>query len=484
VEPPAGTTAPLSARLTHRSARRWLVAVGVSYAAVQLTSFDLARAPSWDEAVYLSQVTPGAEAYHFVASRARGISILAAPFATGGIPAVRVGLTVLVAIALIGAFLPWITTVAGGAAAGAAFLGSTWTALFYGSEVMPNLWVGLAGVGALGLVVRPATGRRSSRDDLGAATILCLTALLRPFDAVLLAGAVAIAAVVVGRRSLRTAGLLAAGAGAGCLPWLVEMSVRYGDVGAALAQAIAVAHVSVPDPWARLVQYLATADGPTIGPVADPGFPLPGIVMVLAPAVVAGVAILDARRRRAAGPLVSCLGAAALLSAAYVGLVGGVAHRFLLPATALVAVPAGCGLVVLWRRTGGAALRAALIVSLLAWPAWQGWLAVRLESSAARQRAGVQAVGRLIGSFTGGRGCVVASVLGAPQIGFASGCRGRAIVDVGTVGEVLTQEAARGVARIFLVVPQPLRRTPTGTSGRWTVTEPSTGLLTIYRVDP
>jgi hypothetical protein len=483
VEPSAGATVP-SVSLTHRSARRWLIAVGIAYAAIQLAAFDLHRAPSWDEAIYLSQVTPGADAYHFVASRARGITILVAPLAAiGSLPTIRAGVAILAAIGLVAAFLPWIPTIGSGAPAGAAFLASTWTVSFYGSEVMPNLWVGLAGVAALGLVVRRGPVERVGREDIVAAAILFLAALFRPFDAVLLGGAVASAAILVGRRPLRTAGLLVAGIGVGCLPWLAEMAVRYGGVGTALDQAITVAHVSVPGPWARLIEYVAMADGPTIGPVVDPGLPIPGIVMATVVATAVTTGVVAARRSGAAGSLLACLGAAGLFSAAYVGAVGGVAPRFLLPATALVAVPAGCGLVALWRDARHPAARAVLLVAFVAWPLWHGWLAVRLESSAARERAGVRDVGRLIGTRADGVPCVVASVVGAPQVGLAAGCRGRSIVDTATVDEVLAEESRRGVPRVFLVLDAPLARTPAGTSGRWEVAQPGTRALWIYRVD-
>lgn len=484
MEPSTGATAPPSVSLTYRSARRWLVVVGIAYAAFQLVAFDLRRPPSWDEAIYLSQVTPGTDAYHFVASRARGITILVAPFAaTGSLLAIRAGLAILAAIALAAAFLPWVPTAAAGAPAAAAFLASTWTALVYGSEVMPNLWVGLAGVAALGLVVRPSPAERARREDVAAAGILLLAALFRPFDALLLGAPVALAAIVVGRRPLRSAAVLAAGVGGGCLPWFIEMVARYGDVGAALDQAIAVAHVAVPDPWARLVQYLATADGPTIGPVGDPGLPLPGILMVLGVATAAAAGVLAARRSRAASPLAACLGVAAAFTAGYVGAVGGVAPRFLFPAAAAVAVPVGCGLVALWRHARHGALRAALLVPFVVWPIWQGWIAVRLESGAARERAAVRDVGRLIASRTDGDRCVVASVVGAPQVGFAAGCRGRSLVDVATVDDVLAEEAGRGVGTVFLVVGAPLAPPPPGTSGSWRAEEPLTGALWIYRVD-
>ena len=60
-------------------ARRLLLVVGLGYLAIQLIAFSLGRPPSWDEAIYLSQVAPGAEALPFVPSRARGITFLAIP---------------------------------------------------------------------------------------------------------------------------------------------------------------------------------------------------------------------------------------------------------------------------------------------------------------------------------------------------------------------------------------------------------------------
>ncbi|HJQ72922.1 MAG TPA: hypothetical protein VJ887_05875, partial [Actinomycetota bacterium] len=53
-------------------ARRLLLVVGVGYLVVQLFAFSLDRPPSWDEAIYLSQVSPGAVALPFLPYRARG----------------------------------------------------------------------------------------------------------------------------------------------------------------------------------------------------------------------------------------------------------------------------------------------------------------------------------------------------------------------------------------------------------------------------
>jgi hypothetical protein len=483
VQAAADTTAPPSIRSHRRSARRWLVVVGAAYAVVQLSSLQLDRAPSWDEAIYLSQVTPGAAAYNFTASRARGITFLVAPFAvTRSLPVVRAGLAVAAAIALVGAFWPWVPTIGAAAPAGAAAVASSWTTLFYGSEVMPNLWVALAGLAALGF----ATGPRRAEghlDDLAAALLLAAAALLRPFDAIVLAAAAVGGALLVARRSGRTAGILVAGVAAGCLPWFVEVTARYGGVGEAFAQAIAVAHVSVPGPWERVLQYLAMVKGPTIGPVADPGIPVIGVAIVGLAATLAALGIVEGRRTGSAGPAAAALGGAVLLAAAYVGFVGGVAPRFLLPAIALVSVAVGTGLVAVWRRAAGTVPRTVFVALVAAWTVWQVGLAVRWESAATRQRGDVEVVGRRIASANDGRRCVVASIVGAPQLGYASGCRGRAIVDVGTVDQVLTEEARRGVARVFLVLRQPLERPPPGTSLRWTMGTAGTGPIAIERVD-
>jgi hypothetical protein len=75
------------------------LAVGTAYLVAQLLLFSPDRAPSWDEAIYLSQVTtPGVHAIAFAPSRARGISLLVAPItvAGGSLPKVRVFLAGLI----------------------------------------------------------------------------------------------------------------------------------------------------------------------------------------------------------------------------------------------------------------------------------------------------------------------------------------------------------------------------------------------------
>src|SRR2546427_752943 len=75
-------------------ARRFLLVVGAGYLLAQLVLFSYHRAPGWDESVYLSQVMPGAQAFFFAPSRARGIMLLIAPAARlgGTVGAVRLSL--------------------------------------------------------------------------------------------------------------------------------------------------------------------------------------------------------------------------------------------------------------------------------------------------------------------------------------------------------------------------------------------------------
>ena len=82
------------------------------------------------------------------------------------------------------------------------FMGS-WPALFYGSEVMPNLWGALFAVGTLAFLARCANGSDvRSRDLAGIGLMAAAMALMRPPDAVVLA----VAASIVVRRCVDRCG--------------------------------------------------------------------------------------------------------------------------------------------------------------------------------------------------------------------------------------------------------------------------------------
>src|SRR5918992_4855055 len=120
------------------AARRMVLVVGVGYLAAQLLTFTTDRAPGWDEAIYLSQVSPGAQSLPFAPSRARGITLLAVPVLQlgGSLVQVRLFLAFASAGALTACFRMWAPIVGFGAPAAALLFAGSWPALFYGSGVM------------------------------------------------------------------------------------------------------------------------------------------------------------------------------------------------------------------------------------------------------------------------------------------------------------------------------------------------------------
>ena len=75
----------------------WLVAVGVAFTGAQLLFVSPRMGLSWDESVYVSQVSAHAPAAWFDPARARGVPLLVALVAalTGSVVALRVYLSAL-----------------------------------------------------------------------------------------------------------------------------------------------------------------------------------------------------------------------------------------------------------------------------------------------------------------------------------------------------------------------------------------------------
>ncbi|MEA2522052.1 MAG: hypothetical protein QOI81_1698, partial [Actinomycetota bacterium] len=172
---------------THRIS----VVSGLVFFGAQVAMFGVSRPPSWDEAVYLSQVTRGVPAATFVASRARGITLLIAPvsaFATSVWP-VRLFLAAASAVAITFAFARWRDLVGGRSALVAMwiFMG-TWVTSFYGSAIAPNLWMAVAGLAATAAMIHALRSVTPTRRQLiEVAGFALAAALVRPFDAVILA---------------------------------------------------------------------------------------------------------------------------------------------------------------------------------------------------------------------------------------------------------------------------------------------------------
>ncbi len=426
--------------------------MAAAFLLAQLLLFDPHRAPSWDEAVYLSQVSPGVHATVFAASRARGITLLAAPvtLAGGSVLWVRLWLALVSAAGLGLAFGTWTKTTGTGAVVAAALFGASWLALFYGSEVMPNLWAALLGVAACGVLARPSEPGDLRRIVLGAA-LLGAMALVRPPDAAVLAVAIAIVAAVGSRLDRRLLAGLGVGLVAGWAPWIIETSIRFDGPVRALGAARDLSHVAVGGPISALQHYLALSDGPTLGP--DPGgVPLAGATWWLALLVFAAVGLTtrdgpdSPPGRRTA--LASAATSGALLLGVYLFGIGGLAPRFLMPGLALIGVPAAEAL---RRLVAGRTIVWIGAFSLVigCWVGWQAAVAVRVERQERAQRAVVRTVGIALAQVAQGKTCSFGSTGGFPQIQFASGCAG---VHLPAVDETSLRALGSGTAT-FVAAP-------------------------------
>jgi hypothetical protein len=453
--------------------------VGAAYLVAQLLLFSPDRAPSWDEAIYLSQVTPGVHAIAFAPSRARGISLLVSPItlAGGSIRAVRLSLAALSSVALVGSFLLWVPALGLGVPVAAFLFASTWVALFYGSEVMPNLWAAVLAVAAAGAFVRRVEdGTRWGA--IAAAVLVGLMALVRPADALVLSGALALYVLLFRRSSSRALVWLGAGLALGWAAWLVEMSVRFGGPARAMREAAALGHLTTLGVGERLLQNLALTNGPTIGPEGHARVPLAGALWWGTTAVLAVVAVVRTRSSPRGGAVLCAVLAGSALAVEYLVLVSGLAPRFLLPAYALLSLPAAVGLLSL--LSAGAARRiagAAAVAVLAALTVWQVGTARAIGSNAAAAREKVAAVGGEVRLLAVGRPCVVASAGAFPQVAFASRCAGRGLAGNDAASLTALRSSVPPGERLFVVLAtappagSPLASTPPLSVEGWFVFE-------------
>ena len=321
----------------------WLVAVGVAFTAAELLFVSPRMGLSWDEVVYVSQVSGHAPAAWFDPARARGVPLLVAPVAalTGSVAALRVYLSVLCGLGLTVALWTWrrlrpawVLGLAG------VLFGGLWVAQYYGPQAMPDMWSALGGLAAVGCFLRG--GSNKALAGLGAS--VAFVTLVRPGDAVYLAAPLVLAAIAVWR-SWPRAIVVVGGLVAGGAEWVAEAYARFGGIASRLHAAGAEQggfglHFALPDAFRAL-------NGPTLCRPCTVGVRYPELDLwwFLLPVLVA-LAILAARRAGGAGlrtvlmPTVCGL----CVAAQYLFMINYAAPRFLLPAYALLAVPAADGL--------------------------------------------------------------------------------------------------------------------------------------------
>jgi hypothetical protein len=439
--------------------------VGLAYLAAQLTFFSLHRPPGWDEAIYLSQVSPDGAPLPFTPYRARGITFLAIPVLQlgGSLALLRLFLAVVSAAALTASFRMWSRVIGYGAVAAAILFAGAWPSLFYGSELMPNLWVALIAAAATAVLARRFADRAGRSDELVAGGLVAAAALIRPLDAVVLTAALVLLPIAMRRATVSWTTHLALGLVAGWTPWLMEMTARFGTPGKAFAAAARMSPAGRWSLFGNARQYLALSDGPTIGPVPRPDIPVSGLVWFLAMAILVLLGLRVATRRNVLPSLVVPTAAGVALAAEYIMFTDAQAPRFLLPALALLAVPAGLGLVPIVAGIGARvesdpmrfAGRAVASILVIAWAIVELGIAARVEADAADQRASAQRAGLEVRRLSAGEACHVYSGGSFPIVGLEAGCRAAPLGKVLAVWKDRAGHLERGGVRLFLV----LRRT-------------------------
>jgi hypothetical protein len=346
-------------RLVH--AQLGLVLVGLLFLVLQLVLIPRPFGLSVDEATYLAKVDPSAPELYWGEQRAWGMPVLAAPVAafSSALGIVRTYFAVLSSVGLVAAFWPWLRLLRPYVAPLAALLfSSTWFTIFFGAQVMPNLYAGLAAVAAVGLLLRAVEDGMWWRVALTGAAAAAL-ALVRPTDSVLVVTSVVAFALVVPR--LRRAAPLAAlivGGALGWLPWIVEAFVRFGDPISRLQAAEEAGPKGLFVDLTNLVAFPRLLDGSPLyfsgNSPADAG-PLQLVFVAWLVALVLLVALglgAAATERRLSTMLLVCL-PAALLAAFYLTLTSVTALRFVLPVFALLSLPVSVALVHLLSVTRG-----------------------------------------------------------------------------------------------------------------------------------
>ncbi|MFQ6142480.1 hypothetical protein ACLMNJ_05295 [Streptomyces seoulensis] len=331
-----------------------LAAVAAAFTLAQLLLVRPGMGLGWDETVYVSQVSPHAPAAFFSAPRARGVPLLVAPVAawSSSTALLRGYLALLSGLSLYLALRVWRTLLPAPvlALAGALFA-SLWVTLFYGPQAMPNYWVAIGALVCAGCFLRARTGRGDRAALYGLLGGAALMAWMRPMDAVW--AVLPLLALAVLRGHWRPLAALLAGLVAGSAEWVIEAYAGYGGLLRRLSDASAIQ--GRLGPHFAVLDQLRSLGGRTLCRPCAGAVPNPLITawwFVLPALAVLGLVL--ARRSGAAAPARVAAACAATAAAPYLFLIGYAAPRFLLPAYALLALPAAHALVHLVRPPGGA----------------------------------------------------------------------------------------------------------------------------------
>ena len=402
--------------------------MSVTYLLFQLVLVLSGVGLGFDESVYVSQVSGQAPAAFFSAPRARGISLLVAPVTlwTSQVWVMRVYLAVLSSAALLAVFWLW-RPLRGDRllAVAAALFASLWITLFYGPAAMPNLWVALCGLAAVGCFLRAAgnPADRLAHGVLGASIVVA--SLMRPSDAVWLS--IPMVGALLLRRAWRRAslaGVVFGGLAVGLAPWVVESYLRYGGLVARLHRSGKVeGGFGLHFPF---VDQLKAQSGRLLCRPCTGGWshPVTATWLLVLPLLVAACAVVAMRTRRGATAWLP-LACAATAAIPYLALVNYAAPRFLLPTYALLAIPIA-DLLAAMIRTASPARRPAIIILVAVCLAGHltiqyavAWHTIRKTATGSQDRTRVAHALHRLGVRAP---CLVTGDQDIP-IGFAAGCQ-------------------------------------------------------------
>lgn len=399
-----------------------LVLVGFLFLAVQLLLVPRPFGFTTDEATYLAMVDPSVPELYWTPPRAWGISVLAAPVAafSAGLQVTRIYFSGLAGLGLVAAFWPWLRVLHRAVAPLAALLFSTmWFTVYFGPQVMPNLYVALLAVAAVGIALRSACEPAWWRSALAAAAG-GLVALLRPTDSVLVFSPLFLCAFLVPRlRRIRMLGALAVGVLLGWLPWVVEAYSRFGGPVARLAAAENAGPKGLSVDLSRLSIVPRLLDGAPAyccleAPATNAG-PIPVIftVWLLVCAVIAALGVVAAARRGQLPEVLLVSLPAGLLAAFYTLLPSFTTLRFLLPVFALLSMPVAMALVSGLTASHGArrkAMAALLAAGIVAHVGLMLPTADRVLEQHARTRMKALQLSDALRPLVDGRPCLLAGV--------------------------------------------------------------------------
>jgi hypothetical protein len=217
----------------------WLLGVAAAFTVAVLALNPLHQGFSWDETVYVSQISKHTPAMPWAPERARGMPLLVAPVTllTSSPTTLRVYLSLLAGAALFLALLAWRRLRAAWVLSLAGLIfGGLCVAQAEAPLVFPNFWAAVGALAATGLFLRGVTKIGSPRMNailLGAA--VAFTALMRPADAVFLfVPLLLFGLMVTAWRSWPVLLAVTAGLATGLGEWLAEAYLYFGGLGARL----------------------------------------------------------------------------------------------------------------------------------------------------------------------------------------------------------------------------------------------------------